>query len=497
MATKKYKYQRECQICHKQFGTNVHNKYVCSDECKKRKEVIRKQKKANIVPLKERKYECVVCHEKFIPKQWNQMTCDKPECVATLAHQQAIKKKEKYKQTQEKEETRCIICNEPFVKRNKQHVVCDKLECKLEQKKRKRILREEKRKQILVLTNSEPTMESVDEWLDYEKEKIDQQIGQKLLEQKLMEMKKAKYILDGILEAMIPIEPEIRKEISLANKKIKRSYSTDPEVAVLALGDFHIGKKTSTYNTEVFKRRIRGIILAIRKLYLNVLQNAYTIPELTVVVLGDVVDGNSIYKTQPWHIDEHTMYQIWRTGLPELSWAFIELSALFEKVNVVWISGNHGRVGNWDPEELNFDTMLGEALKLALSKFDNIKFDVVWDWYSLIEINKRKFLATHGGDIKMHYQIPWYGILQKAMRWRGSIGDFEYLMLGHFHILQWFQWNDMEIIGNGTLLTDDDFSLRALGMGSIPKQYFFGMHPRKGATWVYKLNVIECEKLAK
>lgn len=350
--------------------------------------------------------------------------------------------------------------------------------------------------------------------VEKQKERMRQEIAKRELEQLLKDKSKLEIVIDSIKEAIVPFAPE---KIDL---RLEKHKSTDEEVAVLMLSDLHIGKKTKSYNSEVFAERLRKLQSHIAKV-INILRQIYPIKKLVIFGLGDFVDHVAIYKTHAWHVDQHTMNQIYRTGVPELCTFLQAMSNLFRQVEFVAVRGNHSRSGKFTPEELNFDLVLYETLQLACQNIKNLVFTIDWDWYHIHEIMGWKFMLTHGDVIRMYFQIPYYNQTQKAMRWQGSItGDptsqleeiltddkmplgkrieavqrttsaFHYLLMGHFHTCSRYTWNNVELITNGCFSTDDDFATQVLGLKSETKQIFFGVHPKEGITWDYKLRLTE------
>jgi hypothetical protein len=101
----------------------------------------------------------------------------------------------------------------------------------------------------------------------------------------------------------------------------------------------------------------------------------------------------------------------------------------------------------------------------------------------------KRFLISHGDCIPRYLNIPIYGITQRAMRWQGSLGEFDYLCLGHFHTPIRMDWNQVEVIVNGCFVSEDMWVLKVIGMSTAPAQVFFGVHKNKGITWYYKVKL--------
>ena len=316
-----------------------------------------------------------------------------------------------------------------------------------------------------------------------EKKRIQTEMTKKELEQLLAERSKLEIVIDSIKEAIVPFEPEP------INLQLSKRSKADEEVAVLLLSDLHIGKKTKSYNSDVFVRRLRELTKHLG-IVINILRQTYPIRKLIILGLGDFVDHVSIYRTQAWHVDQHTMNQIYRVGIPELCTFMQAMSNFFKEVEFDGVRGNHGRAGKYLPEELNYDLILYETLRLACQNLKNVKFEISWDWYTIKEIMGHKFLLTHGDVIRSWLNIPFYGETQKGMRWQGALNEeWDYLVLGHWHTIHRLTWNNFEIIGNGCFVTDDDYPTQILGLKSENRQLLFGIHPIEKITWEYKLRL--------
>ena len=309
-----------------------------------------------------------------------------------------------------------------------------------------------------------------------------------LIQQQVREQSRTELIIDSVKEAIIPIKfyDNITYK-SVGNKK-------EEEEAVLVLSDVHVGKVTKSYNPEIFKERLKKVNTGMLRI-IELLRNGYKVDTLNIILGGDIVDGEGIFPTQAMTIDQGVLKQVFQTGVPEFSNMFINLLNYFKKVKVHCVRGNHGRNGRFADETSNWDIALYEACRIATQNYKNIEWNISYDWNNLFKIYDWKFLLVHGHQIKMAMQIPHYGITSKGMRWQGSMGHFDYLILGHFHVAQYCEWNDFEYCMNGTFSSDDEFSQEIIGLMGSCKQLFFGVHPRKGLTWRYKINLFNGDKL--
>ena len=69
-------------------------------------------------------------------------------------------------------------------------------------------------------------------------------------------------------------------------------------------------------------------------------------------------------------------------------------------------------------------------------------------------------------------------------------GGFRYAWSGHFHKAQTNEISSvLEHFMCASLVSDDEWALKKLGISSSPSQGIYGIHPRMGVTWRYKLVV--------
>ncbi len=314
------------------------------------------------------------------------------------------------------------------------------------------------------------------------KELLKEQDERRLIQQQIKELSRTELIIDSIKEAIVPIK--------FYNNILYKTIGgkKEEEEAVLVLSDIHVGKVTKSYSPEVFKERLKTVNNGMLRI-IELLRNGYKIDTLNIILGGDIVDGEGIFPSQAMSINQGALKQVFQTGVPEFSNMFINLLFYFKKIRIHCVRGNHGRVGRFADETSNWDLALYEACKASTQNYKSIEWNISYNWENMFKIYDWKFLLVHGHQIKMALNIPHYGVTNKGMRWQGSMGGFDYLVMGHFHSAQMCEWNNFEYFMNGTFSTDDEFSQEIIGMMGSAKQLFFGIHPRKGVTWRYKINL--------
>lgn len=276
--------------------------------------------------------------------------------------------------------------------------------------------------------------------------------------------------------------PYVKTEIT----SIKQGKG-DPEELVVLLSDLQIGHKSPTTNAAIISKRCANLASRVLKI-VSLHRKAYPIKKLHVFVLGDIVHNEAIGKTVG--LDELEMVlsdQMFKIAVPVLERFLLTLLPHFQEgIEVYTIAGNHGKLSKENADSSNMDNVVYRFLAERLRNYKEINFHSAYDkFYQMVEIMGWKFLLIHGDQIKMTLTLPFYGVTTRAMRLQGAVGRFDYLCLGHFHTANILNWQDSEILMNGTFVSDDQWVLQKLGMGTSPKQLVFGIHPNQGITFRY------------
>lgn len=275
----------------------------------------------------------------------------------------------------------------------------------------------------------------------------------------------------------------------------------DPETAIALISDWQAGsfwtnEDTSGFgemSTAIISDRVRLLTQKIVQL-VNLQRMSRPINKLVLNVLGDIVEGDTIFDSQGVFIDQHALAQM-STCLCLFEEMIITLLEHFpDGISLYAVAGNHGRVGkkgehhplnNWDhvlylfiAERFRHDP----RLKVFISTANRMA-------YNLPEAPNWNHLILHGDTIKSHYGIPWYGVDRDVSR-VSEVYDkpFHYVSLGHFHSAATIDKPYGLKIVNGCLTGVSPLA-STLGVGGIPKQIMYGLHPEEGKTWLYDIRV--------
>ncbi len=281
---------------------------------------------------------------------------------------------------------------------------------------------------------------------------------------------------------------------------VPQHLSQTPETMVLLLSDIHVGKLVQPsvvgdefgYNAAIFEERLARLkdrVLKIRSLHY--------VDRLVVYFLGDGVDGVDMRRGHAHRVDLQTATQQTIVLSTALSRLFAELATVFPRVDVQWHFGNHGRIGDFGvnlPSD-NHDWMAGMFVQTILEASPNITVKVPTQKYSLTQLGPLTVYAAHGDGIKGgggFAGLPIYGIARSVAK---EIGlhkqNIDLALFGHFHTPYDMVFGATRVIGNSDWSGGDDFSINALGLASEPSQTVFGIHPRRGLTWMYQINLTD------
>ena len=135
----------------------------------------------------------------------------------------------------------------------------------------------------------------------------------------------------------------------------------------------------------------------------------------------------------------------------------------------------------------NWDSMFYKALAMSLSNQPNITV-TPGGWYQLINVMGWRFFLAHGDQVVSQQGVPLIALRRKLNEWYAAFGGFHYAYLGHWHSGGHDQVNSMASFDIcPPLVTGDDWALEKVGRVSKPIQLVFGIHPKYGRTWEYKL----------
>lgn len=277
----------------------------------------------------------------------------------------------------------------------------------------------------------------------------------------------------------------------------------DPEDVGLLFSDAQVGTGFKSrdvsglgpYNFKVFCDRLNRMtesVLSIRERH----SKAYNLQCLHIFMLGDIVEGEDIFTGQGFYLDLTAFEQIIK-GCRAITESIWKLAHVFPRIRVYCVPGNHGRPQQKKGKNAylsNWDTILYEFLKRDLSKSKAIE---VFNSNSAVlaaKIQNHIFVASHGDEVKSYMSVPFYGLERLVYKRISLFNNLDYYLCAHHHRMANFDVNFSEALMNGSFPGWSDLSVNKMSSASLPSQTLFGIHPRKGITFRYKLRLEEKPK---
>lgn len=256
------------------------------------------------------------------------------------------------------------------------------------------------------------------------------------------QLRKAKAKSDGFYEAA----RDGARDASLALGRAKpvpvfRARKTrkdaKPEIALLHLSDWQLGKLNSTYNTEIAKQRVAQVgdlTVSIT----GIERSDHPVRDCHVLLGGDFVEGVNIFPGQQAEVDS-SLFEQTAAAAFALVELLRQLCGAFEQVHCWEEDGNHGRIGRRGefPKD-NADQQTYFTARVQLTDLLDDK-RLVWHerkgWYTIAEIGAYRALLVHGDEVKSFGgNTPAFGIARKVASWAtGVIEPFTDAYMGHWH----------------------------------------------------------------
>ena len=292
----------------------------------------------------------------------------------------------------------------------------------------------------------------------------------------------------GAYEAMLAIgaiPPVIPPVID--KRKIKA------EVALVHTTDWQGAKKTSTYNSQVMKKRVMQFadkVVAIT----NIQRHDHPVKDCVVMFGGDMVEGLFNYPAQLWEIDSSLFEQF--TTVSRLCADFVRVMLTnFENVKVVAEWGNHGRIGSRRsevPKSDNIDRMVYHTARTILANEKRLTWEDCPEDIQRVEIGNYRALLIHGDEVGRNGFASPTAIVQHANRWRSGSYNWEFrdVYIGHYHThAEWSMANGTgSVYQTGSTESDNRYARDLLASSAIPSQRLHFIDPVKGrVTAGYKV----------
>ena len=304
-------------------------------------------------------------------------------------------------------------------------------------------------------------------------------------------------IHSGVREHTVVVEREVDPIINLPpvelreykKRKVRRG---DEEEAGLHIGDGHAGKVTPSFDDDIYRARM-DMVFDSTLTIITLHRNMYPINVLRIFDTGDNTQGENPHQGSILgSVSMGARDQTSKLAFPTLAKLISSFKQEFSKVIFEGFPGNHGH-DRLTPETSREDLRLYDLLKAYFHNTKGVTINIHETFGDIIDVMGFKFFCSHLDGIQSYGGIPLFAIKRRLDAWFIQFGGFDYALGGHFHfrVGGYEMSSKYEFSMVSSLVSDDEWSLKKLGVSSHPSQNIFGVHPEQGMTWRYPLHVIK------
>ena len=267
------------------------------------------------------------------------------------------------------------------------------------------------------------------------------------------------------------------------------------EVALWHLTDWQGAKKTTSYNTQVMRDRVRKFTDKAESITEIQRKNA-TINKCVIMLGGDMIEGLFNFPTQPFEIDA-TLFEQYVNVANLLTETVSRALSIYKEVEVIAEWGNHGRLGSRRdavPRNDNADRMTYELARQQLVQ--NNANRLIWEDcpedIQRVQVGNYRAILIHGDEIGRGGYSSVNTMVNHVNRWRsgGYAWDFQDAYIGHYHTHYQMSLADGlgAMYGTGSTESDNRYASVGLAASSVPSQRLHFVNPDKGrVTSVYQV----------
>lgn len=253
-------------------------------------------------------------------------------------------------------------------------------------------------------------------------------------------------------------------------KKIKIPKTKDKKHSLLLLSDLHFGeliKDTDTnqviFNTKLAAQRLEQLAKQIiRKL------KESKIDTLNIGMLGDIVDGDMIFKNHTFRIEKAAIEQV-QDAVTEITKMVKSITQHKIKVNIFMVRGNHGITNYKNLEEDNWDNICYKMLEIVFADNKDVNIVHYQSSEGKFRIGERSIVITHGDNFGDQIKTAaglrnFRGLCSKHELQEGDL-----VLIGHLHTFGVEYDQGKALIRNGGLPDTSNYAM-ALNLYSSPEQ---------------------------
>jgi len=245
----------------------------------------------------------------------------------------------------------------------------------------------------------------------------------------------------AVLDKFEKIDFEIKKALKPKEDRIyfpkvkdgepNANISLSKNQAIIQLSDTHFNElvdlKNNRYDFDIASKRMKLYADEIKKML-----KSYNVEKVILAMTGDLINSDR-------RLDEKLNMATNRMTAAMISVNLIQyfiqdLMEEFDQMDVVYVTGNESRSFEYGFSDIvvtdNYDSVIFNMLKLVFNKSDCVKFIDTNPVETIICVNEKNILLTHGTHLGQATQ----GNIQKLVGKYASNGTtVDYVLFGHIH----------------------------------------------------------------
>lgn len=264
------------------------------------------------------------------------------------------------------------------------------------------------------------------------------------------------------------------------------------EVALWHLTDWQGAKITTTYNSEVMRRRVKEYEKSAAKIT-NIQRAHHPVKDVVVCYGGDMGEGMFNFPSQPFETDRTLFGQMCEVSTL-ISENLLYAASLYENVWVFAEWGNHGRIGSKRSAIVkndNFDRMIYWQAYLMTRHEPRIHWPAI-DKYEdffpediqYIKVGNYRALLIHGDEVGRNGSASPNTMKAAGDRWASGAyrAPFSDIYMGHFHTHSEMPLaNGLgAIYQTGSTESDNRYARDSMGSSALPSQRLHFIDTRDG-----------------
>lgn len=257
------------------------------------------------------------------------------------------------------------------------------------------------------------------------------------------------------------------------------------EVALWHLTDWQGAKVTTSYNSEVMRRRVAQFVEKAK--HITDIQRAdHPVKDCVIMLGGDMIEGLFNFPSQPFEIDSSLFGQYVAVSRLLAETVRGALSD-YERVKVVAEWGNHGRLGSKRdavPRADNADRMTYELARQILAGESRLTWEDCPEDVQRVEVGAYRALLMHGDEIGRGGFASPMTIVRHADRWRSGAYPWAFrdLYVGHYHThAEWPMANgEGAVYQTGSTESDNRYARDTMAASAKPSQRLHFVDPVHG-----------------